>query len=887
MKKLVSLILSFIIVFSSQVIALKSNAVQNNDTVIYTGRNNSSYSDGSYDHPYTNLSDAINASSEGGTIFIKSGSYTFINDEGNDAPFIVNKSVTITTEPDYSSKGYISVRAAGILLMEDVSFINIDFGFANPYHNAIMANGYNAYFNNTGKSSGCFSVHIFAGGLSGYQSGNNAAINISGKETELGNIYAGGLNSGYNNNVNITVDGTNGLKIGDIYSCGASETYFNRENWFEISDPEAPTPSPSLYTISGSVDININRISGKTINGSGSSNTSVFCYADNNAMMSNLSFIDIDNLTVLNGEVEPLSIKSYSDKLTSISINDNAVLNLTEISNLTCGNFDGVGTVILDTFGLLTINGAINSTATFKTKGGTNSKSGAYAVNHTYFKGNNLYEGCFSICPNVSQAEYTLLLDNNELKVTNPNEGTPLNLTSVDFKYDAISISENYCLVPIELSGVDDDINASDFDITYIVNYNENEYISKPDNDYLGVAMIEELNTELYIYSEESVTDGKLNANVEISLYSEDNNSGIYEITAYYTNNSGTFSDTFILIVGDTDASYVVNYEWSENNTICTATANCDNDSLSFNEVAIISEEVVLSPTCLNEGKKLIKADFENDIFTSQTLETAIPKKSHTDLNDDSVCDYCGKTNNPIISISTDKSKIIKGDKVTWEIKTDTTVSWIKLYGTYVTSDNTGAATYCCKYGSQSNSNIQTTESNGVRTWIIPVMISYSSADNIVTENWSVQYKAKGSSIWKNAEISGRKYSTDIIVGRNAEVLELTKPDKYDAYTLIDVNANINEASNGDKLLLTINVTNDISKIRIGLYDPKLGKNRTVTYQASSSNVKSITYNNDGTSTWMICYAIPSYASNTANIIVQARGNAWGESKTLPIKITE
>lgn len=518
--------------------------------IVYTGAN-SSTADGSYDHPYPELTDALSAVSEGGTICIKSGSYSFINDVGNDEPFVINKSVTITTEPGSAEKGAIAARCAGILLMADVTFDNIDLGFANPYHNALMANGYNLTLNNVGRYSGHFSIHLFAGGLNNYESGSNAQLTISGAGTNLGCIYAGGLNAGYNGNVSITINGANGMKTGNLYSCGATEAYVDRDNWFGITDPDAPFANPVFYPVTGNVLWTLDNISGKTLDGSGCERADVTCRAGDTGSMVNLTFNAIDSLTADAGTVEPLSITAKAGEYTDVTVNSGAVLNLDNISTFTCGNFTGGGTLVLDTEGLMNINGSVSGVTAFETKGGYAGASGPVMPGHTYISGPSVTASAFTFNSNVAQSGYTPACENGNWYIINPDEGEKLNIDSFDFTPAKVDCDADfYLFVPAVLTGVDDGVNASDFDLTYTVKHGGREYTSVPSEDYYGCAIIEELGLETFIFSESDAENGSLDATVEFDFYDTFDFSGKYEITASYESPKGTVSDTVILDFG-------------------------------------------------------------------------------------------------------------------------------------------------------------------------------------------------------------------------------------------------------------------------------------------------------------------------------------------------
>ena len=129
---------------------------------IYTDMNYKGVSDGSKEQPYAKFEDALNQAEDGDTIVIKGKG--FINVQTvEDAPFVINKAVTITG--DGNLPGELYIRASGILLGADVTMRNVELNLANKYHNAIFVNGHSFTAENITRGSGSRAVHLFAGGL--------------------------------------------------------------------------------------------------------------------------------------------------------------------------------------------------------------------------------------------------------------------------------------------------------------------------------------------------------------------------------------------------------------------------------------------------------------------------------------------------------------------------------------------------------------------------------------------------------------------------------------------------------------------------------------------------------------------------------------------------
>lgn len=547
MKKIVSIIISIIMLFSCFPVCAFANS-----SVVYTG-NNSSAGNGTIDNPYSSLVDAIESVSDGGTIYIKGGSYSFVNDIGEDKPLIIDKSITITTEPNANEKGAISTRSAGILLKADVVFSNIDIGLASKYHNAICANGYSLVLDNVGRYTGHRIMNVFAGGMADSygnpynEPGNHARVTITGGEYQ--NVYAGGLNCSYDQDVEININGSSDMKLGKSYSCGAVESYVDRNDWFDFTDPNPPTANPTYVT--NNVTWNIYRGVSRYIDAQGSHSTTVNVSVNPNARDSNTCFYGIDQLNVIEGVLEP----AHLDNGASLGISKNATLDLQSISDYECNNFDSNGRLVLDTYGSLIINGNVNGITAFETKNGYDNSSGIVIANHTYISATNSNADSFTFNPNAAQEDYTLDFENglwtaNSNYIAEDNLVNSIAFGESEMKFTQDDVNSYLCSIPLTIETVEDG-DASYYDYTYTVRVKGKEYISQADLDYLGVAYIDELNMEFFIYSD--VVDGNVTeAFIELGPRLDSVSAGEYEITI----SNGSASDTMLLVVtGDKDYS--------------------------------------------------------------------------------------------------------------------------------------------------------------------------------------------------------------------------------------------------------------------------------------------------------------------------------------------
>ena len=73
-----------------------------------------------------------------------------------------------------------------------------------------------------------------------------------------------------------------------------------------------------------------------------------------------------------------------------------------------------------------------------------------------------------------------------------------------------------------------------------------------------------------------------------------------------------------------------INYEWSEDNSQCTAVRVCSNNALHIEtETAASVHTIVKQPTCSEEGVCSYKVNFENPVFSYQSKDTAEPAFGH------------------------------------------------------------------------------------------------------------------------------------------------------------------------------------------------------------------------------------------------------------------
>ncbi len=320
-----------------------------------------------------------------------------VNDlNSNSAPWVINKRITITGDTLY-------LRSGGIVLGADVTFTDVNLSFANCVRNAIMANGYTLTLNNVSSEASTRRIHLLCGGLTGDvkltdpipQPGNNGKIIIQGS-TSLGNLYAGSLSgdgqpNDFSGNAEIVIaNGATG-KMGDIYASGALETYIPPNSWFDQTEPAPPSADPEQFSVSGKVNIQLYNTSVLSVNGDTGipGNAPDITYYGKELPNEVVTLQNIASLTVQNGNLKPKSGSSFADENASVSVSNQATLDLTNFDpNLTINNFSGGGSLILGQTQTLNIQGDVTGSTRFGA-GSINGFSGAsqaLTAGHTYIR---------------------------------------------------------------------------------------------------------------------------------------------------------------------------------------------------------------------------------------------------------------------------------------------------------------------------------------------------------------------------------------------------------------------------------------------------------------------------------------------------------------------
>ena len=239
----------------------------------------------------------------------------------------------------------------------------------------------------------------------------------------------------------------------------------------------------------------------------------------------------------------------------------------------------------------------------------------------------------------------------------------------------------------------------------------------------------------------------------------------------------------------------------------------------------------------------------------------------------------------PVASISS--TQVIRGERATWTVTTPLNVMWLRFTCNYTTAGGaSGKTVLSLKYGNtySGSTEFSVKEENGMRIWTVSMPFTYPGTSASATQNWKVEYKRRGSSVWETARIlSGTKwkakagikeYSQEVLVGKTAEALMPATPG-YEKFTLL---GSIADKEAGT---FTVVTTDDVSKIRISYTDANTGKTKSYAYQTTSSSVIS-RENQDGLTVWVVKYKFNAPAENDI-YTVSVRGPAWGEGKTATV----
>lgn len=383
------------------------------------------------------LAQAVENAAAGSTLVLQ-GSCVVGTQDGGDAPWVIDKTLTIRG-------GSITVWPGGIVLKDDVTFQNTVIGFSSNMRNAIIANGHTLTLDGvTCSASSAYSINLFCGGLldsnnEGFGnylpvSGSAGTVIVRGntslqglRAASTGNIYAGNLCMGtgesgdgpanaYSGNPSIQVEGLTGTgsgAIGTIYACGAQQRNGNG------GVGKITLPDPDQYTVNGAVSVNLGR-SGTpaqgqaSVDGAGAVGRTYVSFRDasGNGPVSR----QLKSVIGVGVESGSLSLSAGSSFLpeAGLTVGSGTTLNLSAMGDVNIQSFSGGGSLILAQNQTLTISGNVEGTTTVGIGGisNTNGASSDKAVEgHVYIQATQSSDGQFQLAPHSTQPNMKLVRD--------------------------------------------------------------------------------------------------------------------------------------------------------------------------------------------------------------------------------------------------------------------------------------------------------------------------------------------------------------------------------------------------------------------------------------------------------------------------------------------
>ncbi|MDD6058155.1 MAG: DUF4214 domain-containing protein [Clostridiales bacterium] len=363
----------------------------------YTG--GSGVSDGSKERPFRYFQDALDAVAERGTIYVLSGGAWHNDTSGVGKPLVISKAITITTDDGNgrpNSSYDLNTRSGSLVLEADVTFKDITLTPTNTSQwKGIFANGHTLILENVKKSNSVMSVlDIYAGGFAGYtgNEGDDGQVIISGSETKIGNVYAGGYGETCLYSTYISLTGPETV-IGTVYG--------------------GNNMGSSLTDTGGDVSIYLENSNVKTVDGCGSM-ASVWFSSNSrkSTSFSNVTSLDISGL------LAPASLAQVN----TITLGSDGILDLSNTvktqSAYTVHNFysevddktNQCGTLRMKQTDSLTITESLTGEANFQTTDNmpvSGATSGTVIPNHVYIdaSGALVKTGTFRFAPNQNTYE--------------------------------------------------------------------------------------------------------------------------------------------------------------------------------------------------------------------------------------------------------------------------------------------------------------------------------------------------------------------------------------------------------------------------------------------------------------------------------------------------
>lgn len=599
-------------------------------TEVYTsfsGGNSIHSGNGTTESPYSHFEDALAAVADGGTIYIgPQDSFINYSEDNAGEPFVITKNVTIAAAPGLGRTPAFYSRTSGIVLGADVTFRNVILEFPNGYRPIICANGYTLTMENVSYSNSTRVVHLAGGGMTGYSniaSGPRSQIIVTGKQSKFGNIYAGSINGSFDRDVDIKIEDVPGANLGIIYACGALEGYYYGDNFLDpYNEPEFPTENADSFPVNGSVSVELDNTGVRAVSGTtgGDRGTSVSISSE---FLYSCTLGNVNALTVERGSFKPDYINDGAD----ITIKNGATLDISDSNDLEVNNFYGGGTLLMDYYGLLTINGECEGETEFRTIGGGQYTSNLVQPEHMYIKTNS-GNGTFTFNPYYTQTGMTFDKHNDGWHTSAEPELEEDVLTNFDFEKDIVFVSES----EINSSGTEICI-ASEFtekspfqELAYIPFEYEISYKGK--SFHTKSELYEEQYYEGYFGDLNMCLAPVASDSVYISKYSNTGNesgdisSGIYDIEMTAPTDKGMVTRLLRLVVfrnEEEKKDFVVTD--TNGNIRVTYTNSKDSDIQAAQIFAAVYKNGIMRQVKISEEDVSVKAG-ENQTFRFNITDT-------------------------------------------------------------------------------------------------------------------------------------------------------------------------------------------------------------------------------------------------------------------------
>lgn len=415
------------------------------------------------------MTQALADARDGDTIVLD-GSVLITDMSSKDAPWVIDKAVTI-------QGGTLGLWAGGIILDADVTFRDTTLSFDLFIRNAILANGHTLTLENVRcDQSSRQVVNLFCGGLydpEGYGStpGAEGKIIIKGNTslrigTQVGNLYAGNLCMGglneadshingpanqYAGNASIQIESGN-ADLGSIYAGGAQQRIP-----VGSASGKVILTDPAQYTTAGPVDIRLTDGSVKYVDGAGAG--AVHVTYNGTANSAALTVKNVPDLAVETGSLA-LTAESGLPEGAVLGVREGAALDLTGLGNaVTAGSLAGGGTLLLGQEQSLSVTGDVTGQTTvgiFSLNAGGCSTMPPLRE-HPYLRAPQSAPDAFLLAPPDGYAELQLARDEHgDWSV--PAGEAPVLVENAWFVDGYTSVgSEEYAELPLDVTYVEND----------------------------------------------------------------------------------------------------------------------------------------------------------------------------------------------------------------------------------------------------------------------------------------------------------------------------------------------------------------------------------------------------------------------------------------------